>query len=492
MDFALYRIVIVTGLFSVFFTLRALYRLLVHPLAQFPGHKYAAISRSWQGSVVLAGAPEQEYERLHKQYDTQALRIGPNELHISDVKLYKTIYSQTNPFPKHDYFYECFNTPHTLFVETDTSLHKERRKTLNPLFSRTGVEQFQPAMAEKLRQIGAKLRRISKNGPIGVNNMIRSMTVDIISQLAFGSSLGLIEESKDSCEAAFLQAFDVAGAAIYGMYYNPIQKFASSLVSLDVLGKLDPGLGELARLQRYAKDSHARFIRRNDEAKQSSPHPIIFDRLMGVPIDQQVTESIDILVAGSDTTAFTLTVCLNAVLANVHLKRKVVAAVDEAMPDPHKLPSFVELEKNAYLFAVVKESLRFAMAVPGMLPRVVPERSQPFMVDGKVVPPGTVVGMSAYTMNFSEELWGPDAKEYKPERWLGEQAKTLDSGLATFSKGSRQCIGINVANAEVILAITYLFRNFDMDLVTPSMKLRDVFTYQVLSPGLQVRFMDRT
>lgn len=172
---------------------------------------------------------------------------------------------------------------------------------------------------------------------------------------------------------------------------------------------------------------------------------------MGVPIDQQVTESIDILVAGSDTTAFTLTVCLNAVLSNAHLKRKVVAAVDEAMLDPHKLPSFVELEKNAYLSAVVKESLRFAMAVPGMLPKVVPERSQPFMVDGKVVPPGTVVGMSAYTMNFSEELWGPDAKEFKPERWFGEQAKTLDSGLATFSKGSRQCIGIKSVTSAPFL-----------------------------------------
>lgn len=40
--------------------------------------------------------------------------------------------------------------------------------------------------------------------------------------------------------------------------------------------------------------------------------------------------------------------------------------------------------------AVVKESLRIAMPVPGMLPRIVPATSTPFVVDGKVVPPGVI------------------------------------------------------------------------------------------------------
>ncbi|PPJ56484.1 hypothetical protein CBER1_07649 [Cercospora berteroae] len=214
---------------------------------------------------------------------------------------------------------------------------------------------------------------------------------------------------------------------------------------------------------------------------------------MGVPIDQQVTASIDILVAGSDTTAFTLTVCLNAVLGDAQLKEKVVAAVDEAMPDSHKLPSFIELERNAFLFAVVKESLRFAMAVPGMLPRVVPKRGQPFVVDGMVVPSGTIVGMSAYTMVFLRNSGALTPKNTSLNDGLESRRRLWTLGSPRSVKGQGNALGSSiVAHTEVILAITYLFRNFDMELVTPSMKLRDVFTYQVLSPGLQVRFTDRT
>lgn len=50
--------------------------------------------------------------------------------------------------------------------------------------------------------------------------------------------------------------------------------------------------------------------------------------------------------------------------------------------------------------------------------------------------------MSTYTMNRSEEIFGPDAKEFNPERWLGPDAKQLGEHIYSFSKGSRMCIGI--------------------------------------------------
>lgn len=50
--------------------------------------------------------------------------------------------------------------------------------------------------------------------------------------------------------------------------------------------------------------------------------------------------------------------------------------------------------------------------------------------------------MSAYTMHTSTEIWGPDAKEFNPERWLDGKAAGMEAFLATFSKGSRICIGI--------------------------------------------------
>ncbi|KAH7053458.1 hypothetical protein B0J12DRAFT_553855, partial [Macrophomina phaseolina] len=91
---------------------------------------------------------------------TKPLHVAPNELHISNVQLNRTIYSQTNPFLKHPSFYEVFQIPHVLFSETDPALHWERRKLLKPLFSRAGVAKLESVIIEKIQGVGAKVRRI--------------------------------------------------------------------------------------------------------------------------------------------------------------------------------------------------------------------------------------------------------------------------------------------------------------------------------------------
>jgi hypothetical protein len=105
--------------------------------------------------------------------DTKGLRIGPNELHISDVDLYKVIYSKTNPLPKYAPFYDGFNTPHTVFAECDPTLHKERRRLLNPLFSRVSVFKLEPVIQEKLELLSGKIRFLYARGPINAYDVFR-------------------------------------------------------------------------------------------------------------------------------------------------------------------------------------------------------------------------------------------------------------------------------------------------------------------------------
>lgn len=111
--------------------------------------------------------------RLLALSDTQALRIGPNELHISDVNLYKVIYNQSSPFPKYAPFYDGFNTPHTVFAEIDPVLHKERRRMLNPLFSRVGLFQLEPIIQQKIKMLVDKIHLLAGNGSVNVYDAFR-------------------------------------------------------------------------------------------------------------------------------------------------------------------------------------------------------------------------------------------------------------------------------------------------------------------------------
>ena len=223
----------------------------------------------------------------------------------------------------------------------------------------------------------------------------------------------------------------------------------------------------------------------------------IFDNLQHLSDEDAGMEAVDFLVAGSDTTAITLTFAVWHICHDPAIKRKLVAAFKEAalplQQNDGDYPTLLDLEAIPYLVACVKESLRVAMPVPGRLPRVVPHAGggvEPLVVDDKVVPPGSVVGMGAYTMHNSEELWGPNARRFEPERWLGEDAKGLDENLVTFSKGARNCIGQTLAQAELLFVIFMLFRNFDIELDAVSekgVKTRDQFTQSVQEPGLVLK-----
>lgn len=105
--------------------------------------------------------------------DTKILRIGPNELHISDPEVYKDIYKQVNPFPKYEPFYLSFNSPYTLFSETDAAKHKERRRLLNPMFSRAGILKLESLIREKLSKLDVKVERLSHQQVINVYDAFR-------------------------------------------------------------------------------------------------------------------------------------------------------------------------------------------------------------------------------------------------------------------------------------------------------------------------------
>ncbi|KAJ6016808.1 cytochrome P450 [Penicillium sp. IBT 35674x] len=465
-----------------------IHRKRLHPLSSFNGPPEACVSENWLYKVTKSGRAEQTFEALHESYNTKALRIGPNELHITDIELYKVIYNQSKPFLKHAPFYDGFNTPHTVFAELEPHLHKERRRMLNPLFSRVGVYKLEPLICEKIYMLSAKITRLCATKEVDVYNAFRLLTTEIITEFAFAKSANLIEEMSDEMDSWFLEAFDVGSQSIVDLQYNPVLRNLVSFLPASVVKILNPQLRSILDLQEFA-GSCMRYWQTSSEA---SSYPVIFDSLKTISDDAKISEAMDILIAGADTTASTLTTGLLHILSNEKFKSRLVQAIDEAMPDTGSLISLQALEKVEYLSACVKESIRVGMAVPGRLPRVVPN-GDPFVVEGKVVPPGTIVGISTYTMHNSEDAWGPDAREFNPDRWIGPGSKGLEQWMCTFSKGARMCLGQNVAPAEITLAFAYLFRNYDLSLPKRHVKpdALDHFTLAYQKPGLPVVFKPR-
>lgn len=105
-----------------------------------------------------------------------------------------------------------------------------------------------------------------------------------------------------------------------------------------------------------------------------------------------------------------------------------------------------------------------------MRPEEAAAGGQPFIVDGHVIPPGTMVGVNTYSLHHNEEYF-PDPLTYNPERWLSNQQSTPTPGakklmrdaFAPVSIGPRDCAGKAMAYLQTNLVLAKTLRCFDFE-----------------------------
>ncbi len=103
---------------------------------------------------------------------------------------------------------------------------------------------------------------------------------------------------------------------------------------------------------------------------------------------------------------------------------------------------------DAYLDAVVKESLRIRPVIPGV-GRVV--RGEPFRVNGYVIPPGVEINPSIRMIHSRGDLY-PEPSRFRPERFLGPDAPDTYTWVP-FGGGIRRCLGASFALMEMRIVL---------------------------------------
>ena len=165
--------------------------------------------------------------------------------------------------------------------------------------------------------------------------------------------------------------------------------------------------------------------------------------------------------AGTETTAWTLTATLFYTLHDADILLKLQRELGNAIPNVEERVPSRALETLPYLNAVICEGLRLSYGVATRLQRVNPNgpllfRSKVKSAAGSVqeisydIPAGTPVGMTSVMIHMNPELF-PRPREFDPERWLdanGKRDRSLEKYLLSFSKGSRQCIGIKSVSSR--------------------------------------------
>lgn len=176
----------------------------------------------------------------------------------------------------------------------------------------------------------------------------------------------------------------------------------------------------------------------------------------GKPLDLEYVKSevLLVLTAGADTTGTVMQGLMHHILTMPGVKRKLVAEISEAEAKGilSDTPQYEEVAHNMpYYVACVNEVLRLWPSSPAFFPRVVGEKG--IMFGDKFAPPGVEVAASPWLIQRDKKMFGPDAEEFNPDRWMDpERAKIYGKYLFTFGYGARVCLGKDIALMEIYKA----------------------------------------
>lgn len=440
-----------------------IYRLYLHPLSKFPGPRIAALTVWYEFYFdgIQKGRYTFEIKRMHDKYGP-IVRISPDELHVNDPSFIDELYAGGGKKrDKYSYFCSQFGIPDSVFGTAEHGLHRLRRGAMNQFFSKASVTKLEPIIHTAIEKLVAQLRAHAGSGePVIMNMAFSCMTTDIVTEYAFSKSYNFLDSP--TFEPNFHRAI-VAGSDM-----GPWIKQFPFLITLmnrlpeSMVMKLNP---EAAVYVRFQEDIRRQIRQTQDKIErgeeEKGPNKTIFQELLtgDLPGQEKRLERLwqegQIVVgAGTETTAWTLSATLFYVLNDRRVFTKLHRELKSSIDGEEKRSTWSELEQLPYLSAVVSEGLRLSYGVSTRLQRINPlspfyftahtQTSNATTKKEFVIPRGTPVGMTATLVHTDPTLF-PDPHVFRPERWLddsGNRHHHLDKYLLSFSRGSRQCIGI--------------------------------------------------
>ncbi|KAH6659153.1 cytochrome P450 [Truncatella angustata] len=333
---------------------------------------------------------------------------------------------------------------------------KHSRELLRPSFLRRRITSFHVFE----HHIGAFLKCIPSDGKtiVDLHGLFMHLTMDISTEFLFGKSTSRLSQQDDEKTALFAAAFERA------------QEAAGAATRNGPIGKI-LGLGgtskDVALVHDFVDSIIAdRLLAEKDSGLTSSSDYIFLDELIekfSDPVKVR-SELLQILLAGRDTTAAMLTNFWWCISRHPEANSRLRQEIEQLQGTQ---PTFEQVKELRYLLAAINESLRLYPVVPVNLREAVEDTVLPVGggEDGQApvfVPKGQAVMWNLWTMHRREDVYGSDAADYKPERWLAGERSPLRPGFAflPFNGGPRICLGQQFALTEASYIIVRMIQEF--------------------------------
>ncbi|CAK7568169.1 MAG: hypothetical protein SEPTF4163_006152 [Sporothrix epigloea] len=447
-------------------------------LAHIPGPKWAAWTDLWLVRSQLSGRLTFKLRDVNKRYGNLA-RIGRNWVVCGDPDEIRRIWAARSNY-KRAYWYRGLRMdPYrdSTFSTLDDAVHGELRTKMLPGYGGKDVDGLHEAIDAQVNGFIKLLEDkylagdpTKNNAPyrtVDIARKVQFFTLDVISKIAFGDAFGCLKNDIDmfgyiAMTESTLPVFVTVAILPWAVdllqspYMRPLVPNVRNMV----------GFGNVMTLAKEAVDERfgEKPVVKRDILGSFVAH--------GLSRDEAEGEALVQIVAGSDTTATAIRATLLFIITNAQVYIRLQREIDEAVRAGciSSPISDAEARRLPYLQAVIREGLRTWPPATGLLPKVCMTDD---IICGYRVPAGTSVAWAPWTVMHSKAVFGEDADQFRPERWLNaspEQSRAMEQvAMLGFAGGSRyECLGKNVAMIELNKIFVELLRRFDIVLVDPA------------------------
>lgn len=362
--------------------------------------------------------------------------------------------------------------------------HKLQRKNLMPAFSYRHIKELYPifwaksselvkAMSDALPSEGKESNTSLSESPIQeFTGWSSRSTLDIIGTAGMGQDFGAIKDPTTELNATYRKVFQSSGQM-------KVLRLLSFILPGWIVDRIPVSRNyDIPAATRTVRRVCRQLIEQKKEtlaSKEPSGVDIISIALSsgGFTEDNLVDQMMTFLVAGHETTSTAMTWAIYSLCKHPEYQTRLREEIRAHLPsidDPQAPITAETVDRIHFLHAVCNEVLRLHSPITVTLR----EAAKNTFIGGQFVPKGTQVMISPSATNTTKTLWGADAEEFRPERWLNADSTVNNSGGAssnyaflTFLHGPRSCIGQAFAKAEFAVLVAGLVGRFEFELVEP-------------------------
>ncbi|KAL4901764.1 cytochrome P450 [Aspergillus multicolor] len=357
-------------------------------------------------------------------------------------------------------------------ITAEGAAHKAQRKQMAQSFGVKHIRSLYPLFWEKstlmVQAIASEMKQNSSSES-DVCSWAQRASLDIIGEAGFGWTFDTLREPENELAESFEKIFapTAANALLFAVsVYGPewaLEHVPSGISRAFVTATSRVRDVCKAFIRSKAKATKARASHENDILAQLMKQD-------GMSEDSLVDQTLTFLTAGHETVAIALTWTLYLLAKHPDIQTALRNELHSSLSNAtHKTPSTLAqtLESLPILNGVIIETLRLYPSAPVAVRVAIRNTS----IMGQHIPQGTRLIIAPWSVNRSRDLWGPDAEEFQPSRWIdpdtGRASATSIGGkvpILTFLHGPRNCIGQGFAKAELLALVAVFIRAFEVDL----------------------------